>query len=135
MAIINNVTEGSAHPRIGGTWENAVEKFDPAKHRIGFGFQVLKPSRDLAERIEVLIEGVADTSGFTAEVTDAITEAVNESLTPSCGCTSYLRRTLATGAGERSSGGEHSGEDYRDHPRAPCGAVEGRGGNPVYRVR
>jgi hypothetical protein len=38
--------------------------------------------RDLAEHIEVLIEGVADTGGFIAEVTDVDTEAVNESLTP-----------------------------------------------------
>jgi hypothetical protein len=77
-----NLKYFSIHPRIGGTWENAVEKFDPAKHRIGFSFRVLKPLRDLAEHIEVLIEGVADTGGFIAEVTDVDTEAVNESLTP-----------------------------------------------------
>ncbi|MDR0524745.1 MAG: DUF4469 domain-containing protein [Spirochaetaceae bacterium] len=77
-----NLKYFSVHPRIGGTWESAIEKFDPAKHKIGFGFRTLKPLRDLAERVEVLIEGVADTGGFIAEVTDVTTEAVNESLTP-----------------------------------------------------
>jgi hypothetical protein len=77
-----NLKYFSIHPRIGGTWENALEQFDPAKHRIGFGFRVLKPLRDLTEHVEVLIEGIADTGGFIAELTDVITESVNESLTP-----------------------------------------------------
>jgi hypothetical protein len=38
--------------------------------------------RDLASHIEVLIEGMAETSGFIAEITDVTTEAVNETLTP-----------------------------------------------------
>jgi hypothetical protein len=72
----------SLHPRIGGTWENAVEPFDPAKHPVRFSFRALKPLRDLAGRIVVLIEGVAETAGFIAEITDVSTEAVNETLSP-----------------------------------------------------
>jgi hypothetical protein len=72
----------SLHPRIGGTWANAVEPWDIAKHPIRFSFRALKPLRDIAEHIEVLIEGVAETAGFIAEVTDVTTEAVNETLTP-----------------------------------------------------
>ena len=72
----------SLHPRIGGTWENAREPLDPVKHPVRFSFRALKPLRDLASHIEVLIEGVAETTGFIAEITDVTTEAVNETLTP-----------------------------------------------------
>ena len=72
----------SLHPRIGGTWENALEHYDPAKHPVRFSFRALKPLRDLASHIEVLIEGVAETAGFIAEFTDVTTEAVNETVTP-----------------------------------------------------
>ena len=56
----------SLHPRIGGVWENALEPFDPVKHPVRFSFRALKPLRDLASHIEVLIEGVAETAGFIA---------------------------------------------------------------------
>jgi hypothetical protein len=72
----------SLHPRVGGTWESALEHYDPVKHPIRFSFRALKPLRDLASHIEVLIEGVAETAGFIAEITDVSTEAVNETLTP-----------------------------------------------------
>ena len=72
----------SLHPRIGGTWENELEHYDPSKHPIRFSFRALKPLRDLASHIEVLIEGVAETGGFIAEITDITSEAVNETLTP-----------------------------------------------------
>lgn len=72
----------SLHPRIGGGWENALEPFDRKKHPIRFGFRALKPLRDLANFIEVNIEGVAETTGFIAEITDVTSEAVNETLTP-----------------------------------------------------
>jgi hypothetical protein len=72
----------SLHPRIGGTWESPADPCDPAKHPLRFSFRALKPLRDLAAHIEVLIEGVAETAGFIAEVTDVTTEAVNETLTP-----------------------------------------------------
>ncbi|MDR2517385.1 MAG: DUF4469 domain-containing protein [Spirochaetaceae bacterium] len=69
-------------PRIGGTWQNEIEHYDSARHPVKFSFRALKPLRDLASHIEVLIEGVAETSGFIAEITDVTTEAVNETLTP-----------------------------------------------------
>jgi hypothetical protein len=72
----------SLHPRIGGTWQNELEHYDPAKHPVRFSFRALKPLRDLAGHIEVLIEGAAETAGFIAEITDVTTEAVNETLTP-----------------------------------------------------
>jgi hypothetical protein len=72
----------SLHPRIGGTWQNELEHYDPVKHPVRFSFRALKPLRDLASHAEVLIEGVAETAGFIAEITDVTTEAVNETLTP-----------------------------------------------------
>jgi hypothetical protein len=70
------------HPRIGGTWANEKESWDITKHPIRFSFRALKPLRDLAQHIEVHIEGVAETAGYIAEITDITTEAVNETLTP-----------------------------------------------------
>jgi hypothetical protein len=72
----------SLPPRIGGTWQNEIEHYDPAKHPVRFSFRALKPLRDLASRIDVLIEGVAETTGFIAEITDVTTEAVDETLSP-----------------------------------------------------
>ena len=72
----------SLHPRIGGTWESALESYNPDKHPIRFSFRTLKALRDLASHIEVHIEGVAETGGYIAEITDVTTEAVNETLTP-----------------------------------------------------
>jgi hypothetical protein len=72
----------SLHPRIGGTWQTPNDPRDSAKHPVRFTFRALKPLRDLASHIEVLIEGVADTGGYIAEITDITTDAVNETLTP-----------------------------------------------------
>jgi hypothetical protein len=72
----------SLHPRIGGTWATPMDPRDTDKHPVRFTFRILKPLRDLAAHIEVLIEGVADTGGYIAEITDVTTEAVNEALTP-----------------------------------------------------
>jgi hypothetical protein len=81
MAVINNINE--VLHRIGGTWGNALEPFDPVKHPVRFSFRALKPLGDLAGRAEVHIEGVAETAGFIAEITEVTTEAVNETLIPS----------------------------------------------------
>jgi hypothetical protein len=62
--------------------DDAQEPWDRQKHPIRFTFRALKPLRDLAEHIEVFIEGVAETAGYIAEITDVTTEAINETLTP-----------------------------------------------------
>jgi hypothetical protein len=70
------------HPRIGGVWKSPTDPWDRTKHPIRFGFHALKRLRDIVPKIEVLIEGVHDGSGFIAEFTDVSTESVNETLSP-----------------------------------------------------
>jgi hypothetical protein len=72
----------SLHPRIGGVWESLTESYDPVKHPVKFSFRALRPLREVAKHIEVLIEGLADSGSFIADITDVDTEAVNETLTP-----------------------------------------------------
>jgi hypothetical protein len=72
----------SIHPNIGGLFANENEAHDHKKHPIDFRFHALKPLLDLRNEIEVLIEGVADTSGYIMEFADVTSGAVNESYTP-----------------------------------------------------
>ncbi|MDR2702064.1 MAG: DUF4469 domain-containing protein [Spirochaetaceae bacterium] len=71
----------SVHPNIGGTFTNEKEAHDHKKHPVNFRFQALKPMRDLRDEIEVIIEGVADTSGYIMEFLDIGTGAINETYT------------------------------------------------------
>jgi hypothetical protein len=70
------------HPNIGGVFESDKETHDHIKHPVTFRFQSLKPLRDLRESIEVIIEGIADTSGYIAEFTDVEAEANNTIFVP-----------------------------------------------------
>jgi hypothetical protein len=69
-------------PRIGGTFKSAVEPWNRDKHPVRFSFHTLKALRDITGRIEVVIDGVHDGSGYVAEFTDVSTGAVDETLTP-----------------------------------------------------
>lgn len=87
----------SLHPRIGGTWESPADPIDPAKHPVRFSFRALKPLRDLASHIEVLIEGIADGSGFIADITDVTTEACQKASPFGlgvCGCAANSREVI-----------------------------------------
>jgi hypothetical protein len=68
----------SVHPNIGGTFTNEKETHDHKKHPVNFRFQALKPMRDIRDDIEVIVEGVADTSGYIMEFLDIGTGAINE---------------------------------------------------------
>jgi hypothetical protein len=70
------------YPKIGGTFAKAGESPDPKKHRVDFAFRTLDRLRELADRIVVEVEGVADSSGFIDEVLDVRSGAVNGVLSP-----------------------------------------------------
>jgi hypothetical protein len=72
----------SIHPKIGGTFEGPDEKIDPAKHRIDFSFRVRSRLRELAGKITIVIEGVADGSGFIDHVLDVHSDTVDNALSP-----------------------------------------------------
>jgi hypothetical protein len=72
----------SLYPKIGGTFSKAGENADPRKHKVDFAFRPLERLRELGERIEVEVEGVANVSGFIDEVLDVRSGTVNEVLSP-----------------------------------------------------
>jgi hypothetical protein len=72
----------SLYPKIGGTFSNAGESPDSKKHRVSFAFRPLDRLRELAERIVVEVEGIADPLGFINEVLDVRSGAVNRVLSP-----------------------------------------------------
>ncbi|MDR1215912.1 MAG: DUF4469 domain-containing protein [Treponema sp.] len=72
----------SIHPNVGGTFDKVTEGYDAHKHPITFRFRARAPLRELAEQIEVEVEGLADVTGYIDEFEDVTTGAVNETLTP-----------------------------------------------------
>jgi hypothetical protein len=58
------------YPNIGGTFDNAMEAYDPEKHPISFRFRTLAKLRRLINEISVSVEGVADAMAFIADFRD-----------------------------------------------------------------
>jgi hypothetical protein len=72
----------SIHPKICGTFGKASDPVDPVKNKIDFSFHTLSRLRELASKITVEIEGVADVTGYIDEVTDIHTGSIDDLLTP-----------------------------------------------------
>ena len=60
----------SIYPNLGGTFKTIHETPDPKTHPLTFRFRALKPLRDLAESIHIVVEGLADVDGYIDEFTD-----------------------------------------------------------------
>jgi hypothetical protein len=52
----------SIHPNVGGTFDKLREGVTPEKHPVGFRFRVGRRLHDLAQYIEIFVEGLADSS-------------------------------------------------------------------------
>jgi hypothetical protein len=72
----------SIHPKIGGTFNKASDPVDAGKHKINFSFRASSRLREIASKIAVEIEGMADVTGYIDEVVDIHTASVDETLTP-----------------------------------------------------
>ena len=72
----------SIHPNIGGTFNSANESHDHTKNPISFRFRPRTKFRNLIDRIAVVIEGVADTSGCISGFLDYDENSVNAVFTP-----------------------------------------------------
>jgi hypothetical protein len=72
----------SIHPNVGGTFDSVNEGHDTDKHPVTFRFRTRAPLRELAGRIAIEIEGLADVAGYIDEIEDVSGGAVNETLTP-----------------------------------------------------
>jgi hypothetical protein len=77
-----NMKYYSIHPRVGGTWDRADEASDREKHPVSFSFRVLKPLRDLADRIVLEVESIAEAQAYIDQITDVSSGTVDETLTP-----------------------------------------------------
>lgn len=69
------------YPNVGGVFENEHDTVDPHKHKVNFHFRTLSGLRKLADRIEVVSEGIADSTGYIADISDVTTGLVNDVLT------------------------------------------------------
>ena len=71
----------TASVSIKGVFDSPTEKFHPAKHTVMFDFKQGTLLRKELGAVSVEILGVADTSGYIAQVTDVKTGSVNDLLT------------------------------------------------------
>ena len=67
----------SIHPNIGGTFNAVNEAHDHDKHPISFRFRVRSKLRSLVENISVVVEGIADASGWIDEFIDTDENSIN----------------------------------------------------------
>jgi hypothetical protein len=77
-----NMEYFSIHPSVGGTFNSRREGVTPDKHPIGFKFRVRAALHELANHIEVFVEGVAESGAFIDEFHDNLSDTVNEKATP-----------------------------------------------------
>ncbi|MDR0637656.1 MAG: DUF4469 domain-containing protein [Spirochaetaceae bacterium] len=71
----------TVYPNVGGVFENERDPVDKSKHKVTFRFRVLNGLRKLAELIEVISEGLAETAGYITEIIDVTTGQVNDIVT------------------------------------------------------
>jgi hypothetical protein len=71
----------SLHPHVGGTFDKLREGVTPDKHPVEFRFRVGRRLHDLAEHIEIYVEGLADAGAFIDEFLDVKTGLVNQKAT------------------------------------------------------
>jgi hypothetical protein len=72
----------SIHPKVGGLFDSTNSVYKAGDHPISFTFRTLRPLREIARRIVVEVQGLANVQGYIDQITDVSTEAVNEVLTP-----------------------------------------------------
>ena len=72
----------SIHPKLGGLFDKLGQALHPIKHKISFTFRTGSALRTVGEKIEVILEGLADTSGYIGRVEDMDSETVDQYLTP-----------------------------------------------------
>ncbi|MDR1565808.1 MAG: DUF4469 domain-containing protein [Treponema sp.] len=72
----------SLYPKIGGTFSKTGKSTDPGKYKVDFAFRPLGRLRELADKIAVEIEGLADVTGYIGEILDIRSGGVDGLLSP-----------------------------------------------------
>jgi len=70
------------YPNIGGSFKTIRESRDPVKHPVSFRFSAKAKLRKVAEKVEVIIDGIADSSGYIDMFTDFEGDSVNAYFIP-----------------------------------------------------
>jgi hypothetical protein len=76
-----NMKYFSVHPNIGGTFDS-VETYDPAKNPLTFRFRIRPKLKRLIEDINVLIDGIANNTGWIDEYIDVDGDSSNALYVP-----------------------------------------------------
>jgi len=69
-------------PHVGGTFDKATEAQDDERHPVNIRFYPRSKLKKLTNEIDVVVEGLADTSGCIDEFVDVEEEAVNSIFVP-----------------------------------------------------
>jgi hypothetical protein len=72
----------NTHPSISGVFDNATDTFDPKRHRAKTNLTPGTRLRDAAARMKTQKEQTPDPKPFIIEVTDIVSNTVNDRLTP-----------------------------------------------------
>ena len=72
----------SIHPNIGGTFNSVNEAHDHQKHPISFRFSARSKLRELANNIVIIVEGLADGSGYIDKFIDFEEDSINSTFLP-----------------------------------------------------
>ncbi|GHU23870.1 hypothetical protein FACS1894164_09190 [Spirochaetia bacterium] len=72
----------SVHPKFGGFFDKLGQVIAPAKHKISFAFRAGSALHALCTQIEIVIEGIANTSGYIGKVEDIDSATINQTITP-----------------------------------------------------
>ena len=71
----------SVYPNVGGVFENERAPVNKDKHKVNFHFRALNSLRKIADRIEVISEGLADSGGYIVDIVDVTTGLMNDVVT------------------------------------------------------
>jgi hypothetical protein len=72
----------SIHPKLGGLFNKLGQLLHPLKRTVDFSFRTGSALRNAGGQVEVVIEGLADTSGYIGRVEDIDSETIDQDLTP-----------------------------------------------------
>jgi len=67
----------SIHPNLGGVLQNEHDVPNPEKNPLTMRFRALAPFRKLAESVSIVVEGIADASGYIDEFLDHESDSAN----------------------------------------------------------
>ncbi|GHU26042.1 hypothetical protein FACS1894164_16580 [Spirochaetia bacterium] len=72
----------SIHPKLGGIFDKLGKLIDSNKQKVSFTFRIGSALRRVSDKINIVIEGLADTAGYIGRIQDVDSETFDQDLTP-----------------------------------------------------